>query len=215
MKSNDSNVKPIKKVMDLRHWDHYLEANGPQKIHAYLILALDTGMLPSVLQALKWSDLKTEEQGDAFKYTEVYFEVKTRVKWDKPRKKIYVSKRTVEELNRLRKANPDDRYIFQSRSPHARKSPRPLTIQRITLELKRTAVASEIISEDEPLGVVTLRKCFGYHHVVHGNWTVHEMMRYLEQRSLKITSRYLDLPEEGVQLGCTPRNRGLRIMKEN
>ena len=40
------------------------------------------------------------------------------------------------------------------------------------------------------------------------------MMRYLEQRSLKITSQYLDLPV-GVPLGCTPRNRGQKIKTGN
>lgn len=34
---------------------------------------------------------------------------------------------------------------------------------------------------------MTLRKCFGYHHIVHGNWSVHEMMRYLEAHSLNST----------------------------
>lgn len=214
MNKNEPNVKPIKSVLDIRQWEKILEKDGPEKIHVYFRLGLDTGMLPSFLQKLKWTDLKTEEQGEHLKRTGIYFKVATKVEWDKPYKKIYLSDCSMKLLDQLRTHHPDDIYIFQSRSPHARKNPRPLTIQRITLELKRTAVASGIIPEDEPFGVVALRKCFGYHHVVHGNWTVHEMMRYLEQRSLKITSQYLDLPEN-VPLGCKPRNRGPRVKKEN
>ena len=214
MNKSGSNVKPIKSVLDLRRWEKVLEKDGPEKIHVYFRLALDTGMLPSVLQKLKWTDLKTEEQGEHLKRTGIYFEVATKVEWDKPYKKIYLSDNCMELLDQLRMHHPDDIYIFQSRSPHARKNPRPLTIQRITLELKRTAVASGIIPAEEPFGALTLRKSYGYHHIVHGVWTVHEMMRYLEQHSLKITCQYLDLPED-VPLGCTPRKRSPRNKKEN
>lgn len=206
MKKSEANVKPIKSVQDLCTWENYLKANGPEKIRAFFRLGLDTGMHPSFLQRLKWSDLKIEEQGSHLKRTDIYFEVATNVEWDRPCKKIYLCDRSIEVLDQLREHYPDDIYLFQSRSPHARKNPSPLTIQRITLELKRTAVASGIIGEDEPFGAVALRKSNGYHQIMYGGWTVHQMMRYLAQRSMKITREYLDLPEN-VPLGCTPRKR--------
>lgn len=119
---------------------------------------------------------------------------------------IYLPPGKLTVLDQLRKNNPEDIYLFQSRSRSVSKIPKPLTIQRITVELKIAAVNCGIITKDEPLGVMTLRKCFGYHHIVHGNWSVHEMMRYLEAHSLSATKRYLCLPDN-VLLGATPRNR--------
>ena len=52
--------------MALRRWEKILEENGPEKIRVYFRLGLDTGMQPAILQQLKWTDLKTEEQGDRF-----------------------------------------------------------------------------------------------------------------------------------------------------
>ncbi len=206
MKDIESNIKPIKKVMELRRWEKELVERGPEKIRAYFRLGLDTGMLPSVLQQLKWDDLITEEEGDHLKQTKIYFKVASKTEWNKPYRKIYLPQSSITVLDHLRKSNPEDVYLFQSRSRSVSRTPKPLTVQRITVELKIAAVNCGIITEDEPLGVMTLRKCFGYHHIVHGNWSVHEMMRYLETHSLSATKRYLCLPEN-VLLGATPRNR--------
>ena len=206
MKISEPNVKPIKTIMELRRWEKELSKNGPQKIHAYFRLGLDTGMLPSILQQLKWEDLKVEEEGNHLKQTKVYFNVPSKTEWNKPFRKIYLPQSSITILDKLRQNNPDDIYLFQSRSPSVSKTPNPLTVQRITVELKKAAVNCGIISENEPLGVMTLRQCFGYHHIVHGNWSVHEMMRYLEAHSLNSTKKYLCLPDD-VRLGATPRNR--------
>ena len=76
--------------MALRRWEKILEENGPEKIRVYFRLGLDTGMQPAILQQLKWTDLKTEEQGEQLRQTAIYFEVPSRVDWHKPCRKIYL-----------------------------------------------------------------------------------------------------------------------------
>ena len=103
MKISEPNVKPIKTIMELRRWEKELSKNGPQKIHAYFRLGLDTGMLPSILQQLKWEDLKVEEEGNHLKQTKVYFNVPSKTEWNKPFRKIYLQMKKDQLLLQMRK----------------------------------------------------------------------------------------------------------------
>ncbi len=189
---------PIKNALDLRKWDQYIEANCSRKIHTYFLLGLDLGLLPTFLLTLKWDDIKLEKKGNLIGKVEPYILMPSKIQ-DEPRK-FYFNDRTLAALDKLRSENPDDVYIFQNSYRNSKKDkPAPMTSRYISSCLSDAAKKSQITLPGD-VGAVTLRKCFGYHHLVHGDWSLHEMMRYFEQRSLSFTKHYLDITDEKIMI---------------
>lgn len=195
-------VKPIKNVSDLRKWEKYIVGHYSPKLHAYFVIGLDIGLNPLFLYDLKWEDIKTEQTGTAIPQTETYILVPSKIQ-EEPRRIIFSAK-SVSMLNKLRERCPNDIYVFQSESPNSKKKAKPLTYKNISAQL-RDAAEKCGIPLPGPVGAVTLRKSFGYHHVVHGTWTLHEVMRYFEQRSFHFTRNYIGITDEKINETRLPR----------
>ena len=195
-------VKPVKSVKDLRKWEKYIEKNGSLKQLAYFVLGLDTGLAPYFLCNLKWEDIRQEKQTAPIEVIDYYLLVPSKIQ-EEPRK-IYLSSKSVNILRQLRDKRPDDVFVFQSEAPNCRKKIKPIHEPAMRHMLRESAKDAGI-AKDEAVGPITLRKSFGYHHLVHGTWSLHELMRYFEQRSLKATKNYVDITDERINEERLPR----------
>ena len=194
-------VKPVKSVKDLRKWEKYIEKNGSLKQLAYFVLGLDTGLAPYFLCNLKWEDIRQEKQTAPIEVIDYYLLVPSKIQ-EEPRK-IYLSSKSVNILRQLRDKKPDDVFVFQSEAPN-RKRVKPIHESAMRHMLRESAKDAGI-AKGEAIGPITLRKSFGYHHLVHGTWSLHELMRYFEQRSLKATKNYVDITDERINEERLPR----------
>ncbi len=195
-------VKPIKNVLHLRKWGKYIEEHCSPKLYTYFVIGLDVGLSPTFLCALKWEDIKTEQSGGAIPFVTTYLLIPSKIQ-EEPRKIIF-SPVSVTALNKLRERCPADIYVFQSESPNSKKNAKPVTLRSLGVQLRDSAEKSGIPLPGA-VGALTLRKSFGYHHIVHGTWTLHEVMRYFEQRSFQFTRNYIDLTNEKINETRLPR----------
>ena len=197
-------VKPVKSVKDLRKWEKHIEQTGSLKLLTYFVLGLDTGLAPYLLCNLKWADIRQEKQSEPIEVIDYYLQVPSKIQVE-PRK-IYLSGKSVAVLRQLREKYPEDVFIFQSAAPGSRKKAKAIHESALRQILRQSA--KEIgIMKDEAVGPITLRKSFGYHHLVHGTWSLHELMRYFEQRSLKATKNYVCITDEPINEERLPRKR--------
>lgn len=195
-------VKPVKSVKDLRKWEKHIEENGSLKLLAYFVLGLDTGLAPYFLCNLKWEDIQHEKQTTLIEVIDYYLLVPSKIQ-EEPRK-IYLSSKSVNILRKLREKKPDDIFVFQSEAPNCRKKIKPIHENAMRHMLRESAKDAGI-AKGEAIGPITLRKSFGYHHLVHGTWSLHELMRYFEQRSLKATKNYVGITNERINEERLPR----------
>jgi len=196
-------VKPVKSVKDLRKWEKQIEKSGSLKLLSYFVLGLDTGLPPCFLCNLKWADIQHEKQSGPIEVIDHFLLVPSKIQ-DEPRK-IYLSSKTIAVMRQLREKYPEELYVFQSNSPNQKKL-RPVHENAMRQMLRESAKEAGI-AKDEAIGPITLRKSFGYHHLVHGTWTLHELMRYFEQRTLKATKTYVDITDESINEERLPRKK--------
>jgi integrase len=174
-------------------------------------IALDTGVSPQFLLNLKWEDLKREEFGaEELQKVEPYFEIDCELAGET--RKIFFNDKSLDILNRLRKEHPEDVYLFQSHAANVGKKIQPVTMYSIGIIFKEAARKAKIKGADD-VSAVTLRKTFGYHHLVNGSWSIHQLTRYFDHKYTGITRQYIDLKDEKINTKQLPRkrkNRGLR-----
>ena len=197
-------IKPIKSLSDLLLWEKSLKAIAPHPVYAYFVVALDTGVSPQFLLNLKWKDLKWEKIGSEIRKIEPYFEIDCELAGET--RKIFFSDKSLEVLNQLRKEHPEDIYIFQSHAVNVRQKIQPVQMYSIGNVFKEAARKAKIKGADE-VSAVTLRKTFGYHHLVNGSWSIHQLTRYFDHKYTGITRQYIDLKDEKINTRQLPRKR--------
>lgn len=197
-------MKPIKSMSDLLMWEEKVKEVAPLPVYAFFVIALDTGVSPQFLLNLKWADLKQEEIGSAIKKVEPYFELYCELAGET--RKIFFSDKSLEILNQLRTEHPDDIFIFQSHALNVVKKNQPVNLYSIGTIFKDAARKAKIAGADD-VSAVTLRKTFGYHHLVNGTWSIHQLTRYFDQKHSTLTRQYIDLKDEKINTKQLPRKR--------
>ena len=194
-------IKPIKSMTELLMWEDKIKEIAPLSIKAFFVIALDTGISPQFLLNLKWEDIKTEAVGTAIQRTEPYFDVYCELA--KETRKIYFCDASLAVMNELRENYPNDIYIFQSHAKSV-KDVHPIRLVSIGEVFKEAAKLAQI-SGAEDVSPVTLRKTFGYHHVVNGSWSIHQLTRYFDHKYIGTTKQYIDLTNEKINTKQLPR----------
>lgn len=197
-------IKPIKNMTDMLLWEKSVKETAPLPVYAFFVVGLDTGISPQFLLNLKWMDIKREEIGSEIKKIEPYFEIHCELAGET--RKIFFSDKSLKILNRLRKEYPEDVYIFQSHAVNIGKKIQPVTMYSIGNIFKEAARKAKIEGADE-VSAVTLRKSFGYHHLVNGSWSIHQLTRYFDHKYTVITRQYIDLKNEKINTKQLPRKR--------
>ncbi|MFA6714571.1 MAG: tyrosine-type recombinase/integrase [Victivallaceae bacterium] len=197
-------IKPIKNMTDLVLWGKNLKETAPLPVYAFYVVGLDTGISPQFLLNLKWTDIKLEETGSEIKKIEPYFEIYCELAGES--RKIFFSNRSLEILNQLREKYPEDVYIFQSHAVNVGEKIQPFAMSSIGYIFKEAARDAKIEGADE-VSAVTLRKSFGYHHLVNGAWSIHQLTRYFDHKYTGITRKYIDLKNEKINTKQLPRKR--------
>ena len=197
-------IKPIKKIEDLILWKNKVKEIAPLPVFAFFVVALDTGVSPQFLLNLKWSDLKRDEIVSEIQVSEPYFEVYCELAGET--RQIRFGNESLEILNELRKNYPDDIYIFQTHAANVPGKQQPVNMYSIGNIFKEAARQAKISGADE-VSAVTLRKTFGYHHVVTGSWSIYQLTRYFDHKYSGITKKYIDLTSEEVNTKQLPRKR--------
>ena len=197
-----NSIKPVKNMTELLMWENKVKEIAPLPVYAFFVIALDTGVNPQFLMNLKWEDLKKEEIGTVIQKTEPYFEIYQELAGET--RKIFFCDRSLAVLNQLRETYPNDVYIFQSHSQNVRKKIQPLNRLSIGRIFKAAAIKAKI-SDPENVSAVTLRKTFGYHHLVNGSWSIHQLTRYFDHKYTGLTRKYIDLTDEKINTKQLPR----------
>ena len=186
-------IMPIKNLEELMRWKRYVHDHNSPKEYTYMELGLDTGALPEDLLKLKWEDLNMEEYS-APPIWHYYFLLPLTAQSTETHKYM-LSAKTVEYLQSLREKYPNDIYIFQSESRNKSSTPTHWKINHIRNFLRNSA---KEIGIKATVSALTLRKSYGYHMVVNGNWTLRQLQHRFEQSRLSITRKYIDITNERI-----------------
>ncbi|MDD5596564.1 MAG: hypothetical protein PHV82_01385 [Victivallaceae bacterium] len=57
------------------------------------------------------------------------------------------------------------------------------------------------------VSAITLRKTFGYNHLINDSWSIHQLTRSFDHKYTGITKQYLDLKDEKINTKQLPRKR--------
>lgn len=185
-------------------WKNKVTELAPPPVYAFFVVALDTGINPQFLLNLKWSDLKRDEIVSEIQISEPYIEIFC--EQARETRKIRFSNESLEILNQLRKDYPEDVYIFQTHAANSVGKQQPVSLYSIGTIFKEAARKAQIAGADE-VSAVTLRKTFGYHHVVTGSWSIYQLTRYFDHKYSGITKKYIDLTDEEINSKQLPRKR--------
>ncbi len=175
-------------------WKRYIRENYNLREYLFAELALDTGAFPASLLELKWDDLKSEKCDPSA--TVRYYFLLPREKQSLKKYEHAISNWTFELLSELRKQFPDDVYIFQAQSRNANNQPpKSWSTTYIGKVLRESAKAAGL---KETISLLTLRKSYGYHMVVHGTWTLRQLQQRFGQPRLSSTRKYIDITNESI-----------------
>ncbi len=197
-------IRPIKNMKELLLWEEMVKEIAPLPVYAFFVVGLDTGVSPLFLLNLKWTDVKQQKIGSEIKKVEPYFELDCELAGET--RKIFFSDKSLKILNQLREEYPEDVYVFQSHAVNIKKKVQPVNMYSIGNIFKDAARKAKIKGADD-VSAVTLRKTFGYNHLINDSWSIHQLTRYFDHKYTGITKRYLDLTDEKINTKQLPRRR--------
>lgn len=111
----------------------------------------------------------------------------------KKARKITISPKVQSIINRRRKANPNDKYLFQSHSNRAKGSNKPVSRESVARMFQEVGKALDI-----KLGTHSMRKTRGYFMFKKGA-PIELISKVLNHTSTASTLRYIGIEAEDVQ----------------
>lgn len=192
----------IKKQSQVVNWEQEIKDGVRQgkytpRQYLFFLLALGTGLNYDELAQIRYEDIKlSKEQINSIGRPReiMYIVLASRRYPDKTRRIIFPDncKKMIKELI---KENPDDVYLFQSKVLGYQNRPAAFWApEYIRQFLQKSARESGIPTE--AFGASMLRKTFGYFQLKYTGWTLRELQRYFEMRSINLLKEYLDITDE-------------------
>ena len=194
--------KVIKDVSIIVKWELAIrrgirKGKFTERQYLFFLLALGTGLQFEELINIKYEDLKLVSRltnGTGRPKELMYIELPSKFKRRKIREIIFPDncKKKIEELQ---KKYSDDVYLFQNKSSNMiGKPPAAWTVTFIRNFLVESAEMGGVPAES--FGASMLRKSFGYFQLKHGDWSLRDLQRYFEMRSVSLLKKYLDVTDE-------------------
>ena len=178
-------VQPIRDKANIEKMGSLLMDNGKLKEYALLKVGLNTGLRISDILLLKWEVLADKEN-------KIVIDLKEK-KTGKT-KRITINGNAQKALNMLRKANPNDTYVFQSQSNNSKNKIKPWS--RVYAYNFLNDIASKI-GITEKIGTHSLRKSFGYHAYKSGK-SLQLLQKIFKHSSPAITLEYIGITQDDI-----------------
>jgi len=194
--------QPIKKQSQVVNWEQTIkdgvrQGKYTQRQYLFFLLALGTGLNYDELAQIKYEDieLSTEQINPVGRPKELMYIMLDSKRYPRKIRKIIFPDNCRKMIKELIRENPEDVYLFQSKIlGYQNRPPAYWAPEYIRQFLQRSAKESGIPTE--AFGASMLRKTFGYFQLKYSGWTLRELQRYFEMRSINLLKEYLDISDE-------------------